>query len=282
MEVEHPLIGTWWDVTEQREVSWEKVVATAKPFTYVLLGEKHDNPDHHWLQAQMLKAVIEDNESVAIGFEMLNDPDKLSNSWQTTEEFASAVDWNRSGWPDFSIYEPIFRVALDTKSTIVAANPSSSFLMTTMQEGWDSIPQKELATLGLDVPLPEAAHKDLEQAIITGHCGYTNPKMTAMMVIGQRLKDAWMARQLVRAESEKKFLIAGNGHIRKDRGVGFYLPPDKTISIASVEVSKEKKEPVLYDTQGADFLFFTPRVDNSDPCEKYRKKLEKMKSRQSE
>ena len=99
------------------------------------------------------------------------------------------------------------------------------------------------------------------------------------MVIGQRLKDAWMARQLVLSEAKQKFLIAGNGHIRKDRGVGFYLPPESTMSIAAVEVIKQKDDPASYDTHGADFIFFTPRIDNSDPCEKYRKKLEKMHKR---
>src|SRR4051812_674712 len=51
LDVDHPLVGRVWDVKNAtfitRDALWAKLVTA----DYVLLGEKHDNPDHHRLQA---------------------------------------------------------------------------------------------------------------------------------------------------------------------------------------------------------------------------------------
>ena len=277
MEQEHPLVGKWWDVSGKKEVSFSHVVKQLQPAQVVLLGEKHDNADHHQLQAKLLAALIDDKTDAVIAFEMLNDPDKLTGTWESPSAFAEAVGWNRSGWPEFSIYQPIIEVALDKKAMIVAANPSPEMLMETMKGGWQTIPPDELAVLGLDLPLSDSGLADLKQEIIDGHCGHASGKMVDMMIIAQRLKDAWMAQQMAKTGKSKQFLIAGNGHVRRDRGVGFYLPKDKALSVAAIEVSQQQTDPTKYSDLGVDFIFFTPRVDNVDPCEKFREQLKKMK-----
>ena len=88
-----------------------------------------------------------------------------------------------------------------------------------------------------------------------------------------------MARSLKqnRKSASKAVLIAGNGHVRGDRGVPFYLPPEESLSIVMLEVSADRTEAIRYRSHGADFIYFTPRVDDLDPCEVYRKQLEKMR-----
>ena len=45
-------------------------IAAARDF--VLLGEKHDNPDHHRLQAWMIDALVARGRRPAIAMEMLD------------------------------------------------------------------------------------------------------------------------------------------------------------------------------------------------------------------
>ena len=78
--------------------------------------------------------------------------------------------------------------------------------------------------------------------------------------------------------NQKVVLIVGGGHTRNDRGVPLYLDEklkDNSISILPVEVQEGLTKPEEY-TSIADFLYFTPRVDNIDPCEKYKEQLQNM------
>jgi hypothetical protein len=75
-------------------------------------------------------------------------------------------------------------------------------------------------------------------------------------------------------------LVAGAGHVRTDRGVPIALaalaPDARVLSVAFVEVRDDRQDPGSYAERfGAatlpfDFVWFTPRVDDSDPCERFR------------
>ena len=77
-------------------------------------------------------------------------------------------------------------------------------------------------------------------------------------------------------------LIAGNGHVRSDRGVPWHLrrraPDARIVSVVLVEVEDGRMDPTGYlprDPEGrpaADLAIFTPRAERGDPCESLRKK----------
>ena len=277
---EHPLVGTWWDVQKQQQVQESDVIERVQSSEFILLGEKHDNPDHHKIQAQILAKIQEGNSSpILISFEMLNDKTVLeAANWLSTADFAKAVKWEESGWPDFSMYEPIFSVALEYKNTIVAGSPTPKEMMSVAKGTMDS---EVLETLGVLETWSVDREQDLEQEIIDSHCGYASEDMVEMMMRAQRYKDAMMAKSLrdQTSDYDKKILIAGGGHTRLDRGVAWYLDAEqkqKTISILPVEVQDGIFDMTEY-PKYADFIFFTPRVDQDDPCETYRKQLEQMK-----
>ena len=53
---DHPLVGQVWDVRRQQFVSMDALEAKARDAHLLLLGETHDNPDHHLLQADLVRA----------------------------------------------------------------------------------------------------------------------------------------------------------------------------------------------------------------------------------
>ena len=53
---DHPLVGQVWDVRWQQFVSMDALEAKARDAHLLLLGETHDNPDHHLLQADLVRA----------------------------------------------------------------------------------------------------------------------------------------------------------------------------------------------------------------------------------
>ena len=52
---------------------------------------------------------------------------------------------------------------------------------------------------------------------------------------------------------------------------------ERTVSIAFLEVRKDVEEVSGYETELYDYVFFTPRVDEIDPCERFKKSLKKLK-----
>ena len=55
VERHHPLVGRVWAVGARRFITPETLGAELDRAPFVLLGEKHDNPDHHRLQARILQ-----------------------------------------------------------------------------------------------------------------------------------------------------------------------------------------------------------------------------------
>jgi uncharacterized iron-regulated protein len=80
----------------------------------------------------------------------------------------------------------------------------------------------------------------------------------------------------VLANRDHALLVAGAGHVRNDRGVPWILgriqPGTATVSLAFVEVQTAWKDPAAYaalfhaTTLPFDFVWFTPRLDDEDPC----------------
>jgi hypothetical protein len=70
-------------------------------------------------------------------------------------------------------------------------------------------------------------------------------------------------------------LVGGTGHIRPDRAVPQYL--EDSLAIAFVEVPRTGGEVSPGDFEGAaDYVWFTPRVDDVDPCVKFAEQLKNL------
>ena len=115
---DHPLVGRIWDVTAGELIDSAALVDRLRRGRFVLLGEKHDNRDHHRLQAWLLRALIAAGRRPAVGFEMFTADDAPAIARQLAAHptdavgLAEAVNWQRSGWPDWAMYQPIAEAAL--------------------------------------------------------------------------------------------------------------------------------------------------------------------------
>lgn len=279
----HPLTGRIWSAAEGAWIEPAALAQRLRAAHYVLLGEKHDNPDHHRLQAWLLDGVFAGGRHGVVAFEMLDEDDAAplaALDRPTAADVARAVGWARSGWPPFVIYAPVFEAALSAGARLVAAHPTRDTLRVAMTEGVDGWPATRRARLGLDRPLPAEAQADLRQRIIDTHCGHAPEHIIEPMALAQRVKDGWMAWRLLQATGERGgVLIAGGEHVRRDRGVPWFLALQDqrpAISVAFAEVADGQTAPPS--DSPFDYVWFTPRLDDLDPCEKFKAQLEQMKA----
>ena len=290
---EHPLVGRIWDVAAGRFVDEPTLVARITPARYVLLGEKHDNADHHALQARLLRALTSAGRRPAVALEMLTPSQTgplgrhLAARPRDAAGIGEAVGWKDSGWPAWSMYEPIAQAALDAGLPIVAANLDADRVRAVSRGGLGAVDAALVGRHALAEPLPPDVRAAMAEEIRDAHCGHASDGVANAMIVVQRARDAAMAEAMLTAPGrDGAVLIAGAGHARNDRGVPAYLrriaPTAGIASIAFLEVDPGRADPAAYAARVAerlpfDYVWFTPAVDDEDPCEKFKKSLERLR-----
>jgi uncharacterized iron-regulated protein len=289
----HPLAGRIWDIRDARFIDDATLIAELARARFVLLGEKHDNPEHHRIQAALLRGLIAAGRRPAVAFEMFTtaESEPLQTHLKTRPRdaagIADAVRWGQSGWPEWAMYQPIAQAALDAGLPIVPANLTNERIRAVSRGTNDALDGAFVNRHGLADPLPDDVKREMAAEIADSHCGHTSERMVQGMIAAQRARDAHMADALLHAPStDGAVLIGGSGHGRNDRAVPAFIrriePGARVASLAILEVSDKRLSPADYavDYDGRlpfDYLWFTTRVDNEDPCEKFRKSLERLK-----
>ncbi len=299
----HPLAGRIWQPEAARFVAPEAVVAALGRARFVVLGEKHDNADHHRIQAWLVGSMIAAGRRPALAFEMFASDQQaaldrhLSARPKDAAGIGAAVNWAESGWPDWDQYQPIAQAALDGGAAILAANLPRPLRRALAREGVSALGAERVAALGLDRPPPKELAASLREAIAVSHCGQLPESMIDPMATVMTARDAQMAAVLKRGARlvghDGAVLITGKGHARNDRGVPFHLRRGlrrgdgaaSIVSLGLVEVADGVTEPAAYaEFLGAealpfDFVWFTPVADPEDPCAKFAEQLQHARER---
>ena len=244
----------------------------------ILLGELHDNATHHQLQA---KIAGELSPGLALIFEMVpvtksSILEKLPSTLrdQLPADLAEQLEWESSGWPDFSLYAPLFELAPKHGVKLFAGNlPRSDIRAIARQDIKRDHPLFDRLNLR---DLPPAHHdKGLLEELFQAHCEAVPREHLYGMAAAQQAVDAHFALQidqaLQRPEIDRAILIAGRGHVRRDRGVSFHLlrrQPDLSIvSIGLIEESEGLQDAALYD-----YVIVTPQPERKgDMCDLFRR-----------
>lgn len=313
LDQDHPLPGKIYATRSNAFLPAQDLGRALALARFVLLGEVHDNPDHHLWQAWGIRTIsklrgariVEGQPQIDIvAMEMIR-----ADQYEALDKFYGRdvevprprpakslrrlLDWDKSGWPEFKIYEPIVAQAMYERLVIVPASPSRD-LSRKVSKDWDNaLSPKEISRLGLDHEFSSGLQDALVAEIRDSHCGLIPKSAFKNMSRVQRFRDATMADAMLSVGPYKgSILIAGNGHVRRDRGVPYFLgargiPAKSIVSVAHVEVRAGEDDPAAYiptapdGRPAVDFVVFTPRTDRADPCEKMRSDMGKAASKPS-
>jgi uncharacterized iron-regulated protein len=132
----------------------------------VLLGETHDNPDHHRWQLSTIAGLHALRPHLALGFEMF--PRRVQtvlDAWVagrlTEAEFLAQSDWARFWGMESSLYLPIFHFARLHRIAMVALNVERELITRVGDEGWSAVP----ATDREGVTDPASAGSEYQQRL---------------------------------------------------------------------------------------------------------------------
>lgn len=277
---DHPLVGQIVDIRSGAVSTEEELITAARAGHFVLLGEQHDNADHHARQAKLVRAVLGHGRTPALAFEMFDVPDQaaidsyFSNHPKDAFGLGTAVGWEDKGWPSWTMYAAIVEAGVQGKARIIAANLPRAEVMGAAKSGTVLIDGEPR---GLP-ELPPEQVEAMKEEMFESHCRHLPKEMMGAMASAQIARDVTLAHRVITADQgDGTILIAGNGHARTDRGVPWHLrnqgAKGSILSVGFLEVQQGQLDPMHYGDDGApppfDFVWFTPGWDRGDPCEEF-------------
>ena len=244
----------------------------------VLLGEVHDNAAQHTLRAAALRQLVVEGARPAIAFEQFDrkhqpDIERARRKRPGDADHLITQAKGDAGW-DWDYYRPFVALALEYDLPIVAANLSNAEAMRVAINGWQVLfDAKTRAELRLDA-LPEDFWRKHETAIRVGHCNLLPTEALPARARAQMARDIVMARSIAPYVDRGAVLLAGNGHVRRDIGVRFWLPAgvaSGAISIGMLE--RDDDGSPLESTAQFDAYVVTGSAHRADPCKELARRL---------
>nr|WP_256680153.1 ChaN family lipoprotein [Pseudomonas sp. Marseille-P9899] len=255
---EHADLGQIRETASGRLLTPEQLVSRLAAAPRVLVGEQHDNPDHHALQRWLLQALVQQRAQGSLLLEMLEpaqqaNVDAVRQQKPLPADLAKALAW-RDGW-DWKLYGPLLEEAFSQGYPVLAANLDRS----EMKDIYRNPPQ-----LSGPRSTAQAVREVLLDEVREGHCGMLPESQLPAMLAVQQQRDRRMAQRLLVAPAPA-LLLAGGYHVRKDVGVPLHLADlgaaqEDTVVLMLAQVGEEVGPAI------ADFVWFTAALPEKDYC----------------
>jgi uncharacterized iron-regulated protein len=236
----------------------------------VLLGEVHDNAVDHALRGALLTAFADRHPAVVFEqFARADGPIAVPAAGDSMEHWLDAHGFDRTGWK-WPIHRPVVDAAIAHARSLWGSGLSRETLRSVVRDTGASAPA-DLRQLMDQAPLDSTARAVLDRELIEGHCGRLPAALIPGMRAAQVVRDASMALGLVQAGTGgPAWLIAGNGHVRRDVAVPRLLrtaaPGSRVLAVGLLEREADGALPDVAERRMYDLVIVTPRAVREDPC----------------
>ena len=259
-----PVSGEIRDLHSGQVLTAQELLTRLAGAPHVIIGEQHDNADHHAAQLWLLRSLGEQRPQGSLLLEMLT-PDQQPNVDQVRHaaarptDLAAALDW-QDGW-DWKLYGPIVRFALTQSYPLLAANLDDSEIR--------AVYRQPPALTGVRSNAATVKATLLEQ-ISDSHCGLLLKSQMPAMLSVQQQRDRRMAERLLAAPAPAMLLV-GAWHARKDAGVSLHVLDLGAAQAPTVLMLAEQGAEVS--AAMADYVWYTPATPAQDYCAQMRKQF---------
>ena len=263
---DHAQLGQIVELASGQVITPQQLVERLAKAPRVLVGEQHDNPDHHALQLWLSRELAAQRPQGSLLLEMLN-PDQQARVEQVQVaaragrmpvDTIAALAW-QPGW-DWGLYGALVQYQLRQPYPLLAANLDRAEIMQIYQAR---------PTLQGTASTAPAVQEKLQADIRESHCGLLPDSQIPAMLAVQQQRDRRMAERLL-AAPQPAMLLAGAFHVRKDLGVPLHLADlgagEGNLVLILAEVCKQPA------ANSADYVWYTAANTLEDHCAKLRKK----------
>ncbi|EJM50126.1 ChaN family lipoprotein [Pseudomonas sp. GM48] len=262
---DHTDLGVIRELATGRTLTPQELVERLAVAPRVLVGEQHDNPDHHAVQLWLLRELAAQRSQGSLLMEMLN-PDQqakvdaaqaATRAGQPPADALKALAW-QANW-DWSVYGALVTYALRQPYPLLAANLDRAQILQIYQQR---------PVLKGEASTTEQVQATLLEDIRESHCGLLPEAQMPAMLAVQQQRDRHMAERLMAAPTPA-LLLAGAFHVRKDLGVPLHLKDLGAGEGNAVLILAEVDKTVTADS--ADYVWYTAAQPEQDFCAQLRR-----------
>ena len=259
---DNPRVGYIIDLRSGATIALSQLLNELAEAPLVLLGEKHDNADHHALQLWLLQALEARRTQGSVVMEMLavtqqeaiNQVQSQLRAGSMPEDLPAALNWHK-GW-DWQQYDELVTHLVQQTYPLLGGNLN--------REGLMAIYRNPPELIGTESTREDVTLR-LSEQIRESHCNKLPETQLPAMLAVQQQRDRSMATVLLDAP-RPALLIAGAYHVRYDLGVPLHIR-DLQAPVANqqrVLIFAEADEDV--EAGSAAFVWYTPAVEAKDYC----------------
>jgi uncharacterized iron-regulated protein len=262
---DHAELGLIRELVTGRTLTPQALVERLAGAPRVLVGEQHDNPDHHALQLWLLRELARQRLQGSLLMEMLN-PDQqakveaaqaATRAGQPPADPYQALAWQAS-W-DWGGYGALVNYALRQPYPLLSANLDRAQIMQIY---------KQRPTISGQASTTQQVQTTLLEDIRDSHCAMLPESQLPAMLAVQQQRDRRMAERLLAAPTPA-LLLAGAFHVRKDLGVPLHLKDlgagQGNVVLILAEVGK------TVTAESADYVWYTAAQPIQDHCASFRR-----------
>ena len=216
---DHADLGVIRELASGRTLTPQELVERLAAAPRVLVGEQHDNPDHHALQLWLLRELAAQRPQGSLLMEMLN-PDQQAKSMRRRPPAVPVshrpilirrcpgkpigIGASTARWSTYALRQPY---------PLLSANLDRAQILQIY---------KQRPTLSGEASTTQQVQATLLDDIRESHCGLLPEAQMPAMLAVQQQRDRRMAERLLAAPTPA-LLLAGAFHVRKDLGVPLHL-----------------------------------------------------------
>jgi len=251
----------------------------------VCIGEAHPDPHQHWAQLTVLtelsKRAKHNGIQLGLGMEMFQRPfqgvlDDYRAGKISEREMLSRTAWKKRWGYNYSLYQPMVRLAVKHGYALVALNTSRELIKKVSRQGLDVMSAEDKAKLP-ELNLADKQHREWWHKLMSGmggaaghsssshkgkHHHHPKPTTTSKMSRAERIYSAQVTWDETMADTAAKWLkggehrqiviLAGNGHCHesaivrrmKRRGIERVLSIHPIVDTGDGEVGELLASPI--------------------------------------
>lgn len=266
-----------YDTAAGAFVDFEVMLASLAKVDVVFVGEQHDDPNTHRLEAAILDGLHRRKVTPVLSLEMFERDvqpwlnDYLAGQVSEEEMLKNARPWTRYA----TDYRRMVEMARERKWTVLASNvprPIAQQVVKGGKEALEQLPEKDRAFVARDLQCPLDGYFDRFAETMSGHPGGSQTPEQQRATLeryywSQCVKDETMAEAIAGAYGKKSApgpVVHYNGAFHSDFGLGTTervrrrLPGKKTTVVSVMPVDDlDTLAPSGEDLKRADYLVYT-------------------------
>lgn len=224
-----------------RPIGAEQVFADLARRRVVLLGETHDDPDHHRWQLQTVAGLYALHPKLVLALEMFpHRHQSVLDQWVAGElspaQFLERSEWRKVWGQDSELYLPIFQFARMNRVPMLALNVDRRLTREVGEKGWAQVPSSEREGVSDPAPAGPEYLRVLWQSFREhARDGQPTPveapeledpafrRFVDNMLLWDRTMAQTIAERVNRDEGTLVVGLVGSGHLREGFGVARQL-----------------------------------------------------------